>query len=100
MVTAGGLRGESKLHITEDFNPPMSAWKMLFFLMVFFICVSIPVLLRAWRKLKEWRSILKYAATVTLDPRTAYNRLVLSADGKEVYMVEKRAGAPGGCAEI
>lgn len=121
MVTAGGPCGASKLHIAENFHPAMSIWKMLFILMVIVICISIPVLFRAWRHLNEkyqhacnlvtlhlekelaalrqpikseWRSIRRHAATVTLDPGTAYNRLVLSTDGKEVHMVEKRLELP------
>ncbi|XP_061075368.1 butyrophilin subfamily 1 member A1-like [Conger conger] len=121
MVTAEGPGGASKLHIAEDFYPPMSSWMMLFFLMVGFVSIFIPVVIRAWRRLNvryknacnsvtvrlgkelaalkqpiksEWSSIRGYAATVTLDPCTAYNRLVLSADRKQVYMAEKRLKLP------
>ncbi|KAJ8259696.1 hypothetical protein GJAV_G00172370 [Gymnothorax javanicus] len=122
MVTAGGRSGgASKLHIAEDFYPPTSVWKILFFLSLSLICISIPVLLRAWRELNgkyrrscdavtlrlenelaalrrpvksEWRSIRRHAATVTLDPGTAYNRLVVSEDGQEVYLAAKRLKLP------
>ncbi|KAG9353183.1 hypothetical protein JZ751_017759 [Albula glossodonta] len=116
MVTAGGESQQSKLHITEDFYPLVSLWKVLFILMLSLPCISIPVLFRAWRKLNEkyqyicnavpirlekelaalrqpikseWGSICACAATVTLDPDTAYCRLVLTANGKEVYLGEK-----------
>ncbi|XP_062305113.1 E3 ubiquitin-protein ligase TRIM39-like isoform X2 [Osmerus eperlanus] len=43
---------------------------------------------------RELKRIQKYAVDVTLNPDTAHPSLVLSADGKQVRLVEKQADVP------
>ncbi|KAJ8404653.1 hypothetical protein AAFF_G00335160 [Aldrovandia affinis] len=49
----GRSKPQSKLHITEDFYPLVSLWKVIFFLMLCLASICIPLLVRSWRKLNE-----------------------------------------------
>ncbi|KAG7477683.1 hypothetical protein MATL_G00072320 [Megalops atlanticus] len=100
-----------KLHIAEDFYPPVSGWMVLLSIILSLSVMSVPVLVIYWRRLKErydavsslvvdrlqielenlrripkseWSAIRSCAVDVSFDADTASPWLRLSNDGKQV----------------
>ncbi|XP_058874440.1 butyrophilin subfamily 1 member A1-like [Acipenser ruthenus] len=102
---------ESKLHISSDFFPGVSGWKVVFSLTLALSIGAIPLLVFLWRRMdrklktcevkavlhlreelesircvpiSEWKWIRSSAVVLTLDLDTAHPRLTLPVDEKQV----------------